>query len=173
MKEEKDAKLLIVGDGRFEEYKKLAKSLGIEEKVCFTGLKKNPFPYIGAADIYALTSYNEGFPNALVEAMTLGIPVISTNCLTGPAEILMKNYTGQPEVKEAVLEEYGILIPNMSPNKNLDASVIEDDEVRLAESILKLIEDKELYHNYVEKARIRSGQFNYETYVEQFRRMVG
>lgn len=171
-KREKGAKLIIVGDGSFEEYKKLAEDLRIGEDVFFTGVKKNPFPYIAAADIYVLTSYNEGFPNALTEAMTLGIPVIATNCLTGPAEILLKEYAGQPEVKEEVMAEYGILIPNMSPEKNLQADVIEEDEKKLADTILKLWNDKELYQKYVEKAKERSAHFNYETYVEQFRRMV-
>ena len=172
LKGEKDAKLLIVGDGSFEEYKKLAKELGIEENVCFTGLKKNPFPYIAEAHIYVLTSYNEGFPNALVEAMTLGVPVIATNCLTGPAEILLQEYTGQPEIEESIMAEYGILIPNMSPEKNLQSSVIEDDEKKLAETILKLWNDKELYQKYVEKAKERSAYFNYETYIEQFQKMM-
>lgn len=172
LKEENKAKLLIVGEGGFEEYKKLAKDLGIDKNVFFTGLKKNPFPYIALADIYVLTSYHEGFPNALVEAMTLGVPVIATNCLTGPAEILLKDYAGQPEIKDSTMEEYGILIPNMSPEKNLQPSVIEEDEKKLAETILKLWNNKELYQNYVEKARERSAQFHYEAYVEQFKNMM-
>ena len=172
VKEEKEAKLVIVGDGSFEEYKKLAKELGIEKNVFFTGLKKNPFPYIALADIYVLTSYNEGFPNALVEAMTLGVPVIATNCLTGPAEILLKDYAGQPETEKPIMAEYGILIPNMSPQKNLQSSVIEDDEKKLAKNILQLWKNKELYQKYVVKAKERSAQFNYETYVKQFKKMV-
>ena len=172
VKKEEKARLLIVGDGDFEEYKTLAKDLGIEKKVYFTGLKKNPFPYIEKAHMYVLTSYNEGFPNALVEAMALGIPVISTNCLTGPAEILMKEYTGQPEVKDILRAEYGILIPNMSPEKNLVSSVIEADERNLAKAILELWSDRELYHKYKEKAKARSAHFNYETYVEQIKSMA-
>ena len=124
------------------------------------------------ADIYVLTSYNEGFPNALVEAMTLGIPVIATNCLTGPAEILLKEYHGQPEVKDVFMAEYGILIPNMSPDKNLDSGIIEADEIKLADTILKLWRDKELYQKYVEKAKKRSAYFNYETYVKRFTGMT-
>ena len=172
LEEEKNAKLLIVGDGGFEEYKKLAKDLEIEKNVFFTGLKKNPFPYIALADIYVLTSYNEGFPNALVEAMTLGVPVIATNCLTGPAEILLQDYAGQPEIEDSIMAEYGVLIPNMSPEKNLQSSVIEEDEKKLAKVILKLWKNRELYRQYVEKAKKRSAQFNYETYVEQFKNMM-
>lgn len=171
-KQEKRAKLLIVGDGEFQEYKKLAKDLRIEENVHFTGLKKNPFPYLAQADMYVLTSYNEGFPNALVEAMTLGIPVIATNCLTGPAEILLQEYVGMPHIEESIMAEYGILIPNMSPKKNLQATVIEKDEKELAETILNLWKNQELYQKYVRKAKERSAYFNYETYVEQFISMM-
>ncbi len=171
-KEEKDAKLLIVGDGEFTEYKKLAEELKVSDKIYFTGLRKNPFPYIAAANMYVLTSYNEGFPNALVEAMTLGLPVVATNCLTGPAEIFEKDYQGQPEITETYMADYGILIPNMSSDKDLDFETIELDEIKLADTILRLWRDKELYQKYVKMAKLRSAHFNYETYVKQFRNMM-
>lgn len=153
-REENKARLMIIGDGEFTEYKKLAKELGIEEKVLFTGLKKNPYPYLKQADLYVLTSYHEGFPNALVEAMTLKIPVISTDCKTGPREILE--------------EKYGILINNMSPEKNLDPAVLEKEEEQLAELILQLWKDKERYQHYADMAEKRSEDFSFEAYRKQF-----
>ena len=87
-KEIPDAKLMIIGDGDFSEYEKLAEDLDLQSSVLFTGLQKNPFAYLKYADLYMMTSVTEGFPNSLVEAMAVGLPVMSVNCKTGPAEIL-------------------------------------------------------------------------------------
>ncbi len=64
------------------------RKLGIAEQVLFTGVQLNPFALLAKADVYALTSDSEGFPNALIEAMAVGLPCVSVNCKTGPAEIL-------------------------------------------------------------------------------------
>ena len=82
-------KLVILGDGPLKEnLKELSVSLGIEDKVIFLGFLANPFPIISAAKAFVLSSDFEGFGNVLVEAMALGVPVISTDCLSGPREIL-------------------------------------------------------------------------------------
>lgn len=151
-----DAKLMIIGEGGFEEYKALANKLGIGDDVYFTGMKKNPFPYLKQAKIYVLTSYREGFPNALIEAMSLGIPVIAADCPTGPGEILRKGDS-----------TYGILIPNMSPEKNLDASVLSEEEKGLAEEMKKMMTDREYYEEYRKASAIRARDFNNESYVER------
>lgn len=161
-KEVPDARLMIIGDGEFEEYRELAKALGIEEDVYFTGVKKNPFPYLHEAKVYVLTSYNEGFPNALVEAMALGIPAIATDCLTGPGEILQKGN-----------ESYGVLIPNMSPAKNLDPSEISEEEVRLSEEIKKMLTDKEHYEKYRKLSARRAGDFSNARYTELIKEWIG
>ena len=67
-----DTKLMIIGKGDFAPYKELAHGLGIDSEVYFTGLKKNPYPYLKKGALYVLTSYYEGFPNAMVEAMSMG-----------------------------------------------------------------------------------------------------
>lgn len=161
-KEIPDARLMIIGDGEFEEYKELAGGLGIAEDVYFTGVKKNPFPYLNKARVYVLTSYNEGFPNALIEAMALGIPAIATDCLTGPGEILRKED-----------QAYGILIPNMSPEKNLDASCISGEEMRLADEIKKMLTDKEYYETYKRASEERAKDFSNEYYVERMIQWIG
>ena len=63
--EEKDTRLAIIGDGNFAEYQRLAEKLSLKDKVFFTGLKKNPFPYLKESDIYILTSLSEDFPMPL------------------------------------------------------------------------------------------------------------
>lgn len=156
-----DARLMIIGDGDFEEYRELAKDLNVAESVYFTGVKRNPFPYLNAAQVYALTSYHEGFPNALIEAMALGVPVIATDCMTGPKEILQKGN-----------EVCGILIPNMSPNKNLNAGEISEEEERLAAQLERMMTDGEYRKGYEEAAVKRAYDFSNEYYVECIRELM-
>ncbi|MBU1642674.1 glycosyltransferase, partial [bacterium] len=88
-----DEKLLIVGDGsESESLKLLAKTLKIDQKVVFIGAVSNPYKYIKGAKFLVLCSLYEGFGNVLVEALILQTPVVSTNCQSGPKEIL-KHYT--------------------------------------------------------------------------------
>src|SRR5690606_41148696 len=72
-------KLVLVGTGELlEASKKLVKDLGIEDKVIFTGFKKNPYPYIKHAKLMVVSSDFEGFSIAILEALALGTPIIST-----------------------------------------------------------------------------------------------
>lgn len=81
--------LWILGKGAEEDsLRGLACSLGIQKRVCFLGFQKNPYVYLVKADVFVLSSIREGFPNALVEAMALGIPCVATNCTSGPGEII-------------------------------------------------------------------------------------
>ncbi len=82
-------KLVLVGTGELlEASKKLVKDLGIEDKVIFTGFKKNPYPYMKHAKLMVLSSDFEGLGLVILEALALGTPVISTDCPSGPSEIL-------------------------------------------------------------------------------------
>jgi len=153
-----DAKLLLIGEGGFEEYRVLAEELQVGDGVSFTGMKRNPFPYLAAAKLYVLTSYHEGFPNALIEAMALGVPVIATDCLTGPREILR----GEEEA-------YGILIANMSPEKNLQAAVITEEERLLAEEIKHMLGEEPYREAYRRAAVKRAGDFSDVSYTERLR----
>lgn len=150
-----DTKLMIIGQGEYAQYKELAAGLGIEDVVCFTGLKKNPYPYLKRSSLYVLTSYNEGFPNALVEAMALGVPAVATDCMTGPREILA--------------EKYGILVPNMSPDVDFSPQNITEEERMLAEKIIALLKDEEQMTHYREMARTRAGDYTTESYIANIR----
>lgn len=77
--------LVLIGDGElYEEYKNKYQS----NKIIFLGSKKNPYPYIKNAKATLLTSDSEGFPNVLIESLSLNTPIISSDCRTGPREIL-------------------------------------------------------------------------------------
>jgi glycosyltransferase involved in cell wall biosynthesis len=71
-----------------DELHKLASDLGVAEDFDMPGYKENPYPYLRRASVFVLSSRFEGFGNVLVEALFCGCPVVSTDCPSGPAEIL-------------------------------------------------------------------------------------
>jgi glycosyltransferase involved in cell wall biosynthesis len=85
-------RLLLMGEGPLlAELRAEAHRLGVAGDVQFLGWQDNPYPYMQRADAFVLSSNHEGFPSVLVEAMACGCPVISTDCPSGPAEILNPN----------------------------------------------------------------------------------
>jgi glycosyltransferase involved in cell wall biosynthesis len=94
-----EAKLMILGDGPLRsELHAIAASEGVAGQVLLVGFVRDPWPYYASADLFVLSSDYEGFPLALVEAMRSGMTVVSTNCPSGPREILGDG-------------EYGALVP--------------------------------------------------------------
>lgn len=86
---ELNAKLVILGEGPLRaELQALITKLNLDGRVLLPGFVINPYPWFRSADIFVLSSLWEGFGNVLVEAFECGLPVVSTNCPSGPAEIL-------------------------------------------------------------------------------------
>jgi len=87
--------LVIVGSGAEEQrLKALSIELKISNRVCFEGHKTNPYPYMKKADLFVLTSEHEGFPNVLLEANSLGTPVVAFACPGGITEIIEEGING-------------------------------------------------------------------------------
>lgn len=85
----RQARLVVLGEGKERPgLEALAAELGVAKDVNFVGFVANPYAYIARSDCFALSSRWEGWPNALVEALACGIPVVSTKCETGPADII-------------------------------------------------------------------------------------
>lgn len=165
-------KLMIIGDGDYSAYQKLAQELGIAEQVLFTGVQMNPFALLAKADVYALTSDSEGFPNALIEAMAVGLPCVSVNCKTGPAEILQNDYQQCAAQDKVYHADYGILTPVFYGGKNLDASMISQEEEIFAGELVELLLNQELMTSYRNKALYRANQFGVDAYVREIDRLI-
>ena len=89
LKTRKNARLLFLGEGTLEEQlQESARELGILDRVTFAGFAADPIPYYKHASLFVLSSAWEGFGNVIVEALEQGTPVVSTDCLSGPREIL-------------------------------------------------------------------------------------
>ena len=84
-----DARLMFLGQGDNETMlRNQADELGIAKKVIFAGFQIDPSPYYLSADLFALSSDYEGLPTVLIESLSFGLPVVSTDCPSGPSEIL-------------------------------------------------------------------------------------
>ncbi len=90
-----NVKLLIIGGGKLEsKLKRIAASLPAHLNIKFTGSEKNPFGYMRGAIAHILSSYNEGLPTVLIESAAVGTLNISSDCKSGPREILMDGRAG-------------------------------------------------------------------------------
>src|SRR5690606_19838676 len=89
------AHLVIIGEGRLRsELMALARSLGIDKDVWMPGFTDNPYAFMRLASVLVLSSVCEGLPNVLLEALACGCPIVSTDCPSGPSEILLKGKYG-------------------------------------------------------------------------------
>jgi glycosyltransferase involved in cell wall biosynthesis len=89
LRSERPARLVILGDGELRDpLLAHAQRLGIGDDVSLPGFASNPFAAMRAAGVFVLSSRFEGLPGALIQAMACGTPVISTDCPSGPREVL-------------------------------------------------------------------------------------
>jgi glycosyltransferase involved in cell wall biosynthesis len=96
LREKKNAHLMIIGEGEErQKIKELVNSSPFSADISLFGSSDNPFPYMAKADVFVLSSAWEGFPNVLVEALACGATIVSTNCHSGPSEILQDGKYGR------------------------------------------------------------------------------
>jgi glycosyltransferase involved in cell wall biosynthesis len=116
-------RLVILGEGRQRpELVDLASDLAVEEDVSLPGFVHNPYCYLSRSSLFVLSSRWEGSPNVLTESLALGIPVVSTDCRSGPREILQEGKYGPlvtPGDPDALAEAMGMTLDNPLPENIL------------------------------------------------------
>lgn len=140
------ARLVILGRGpEKRRLTDLVEQMRLSRHIVFLGFQKNPYQYMKHASVFVLSSLQEGFGNVIVEAMACGTPVISTNCPTGPGEIIenMKN---------------GILVP------------VKDAEA-LAEAILRILNNVNLAEKFSIEGKKRAEFFSVEKSVGEYEKV--
>ena len=137
------AKLYILGKGPLlNYYKEKTKMMGIEKSVVFAGFDKNPFKLMNKCDAFVLSSRHEGMPGVLIQAMACGAACVSTNCPTGPKELIKNGVNGLLVKMENSTELYKAL-------KNiLTDSELKNKLKRNAPIGLERFEEKEAIESY-------------------------
>lgn len=151
--------LYILGEGILkQELKELVYKLNLKDRVIFLGFDNNPYKYLSKADFFLFTSSFEGFPTVLIEALACGLPIISTDCLNGPREILDKDINNcLYHTKDKLnIVEYGILAPVNSKELFYDA-------------LLLIINDSSLKLKYEHNSYERSAYFSKEKSIESLK----
>jgi N-acetylgalactosamine-N,N'-diacetylbacillosaminyl-diphospho-undecaprenol 4-alpha-N-acetylgalactosaminyltransferase len=158
---DKSIELLLIGEGEeLENLKEYASSNKLEKRVHFLGRKENPFKYIRHANLFILASEGEGFPNVIVEAMICLTPVISTDCISGPREILAPNTDIDFQLKSHIeLAHNGILYPV-------------DNEESLKLAIETMLHDKVKQKEYISNGLEKSQAYALKKIIEQYKEVL-
>jgi len=127
-----DTQLLIIGEGELRPpLERLIRELNLNNKVFLIGKKQNPFKYLSHSKCFVFSSNYEGFPNGILEALACELPVISTDCKSGPRELLdIINSNGiEKNMLEPEYVDHGILVPlnNVDSLTKAMTAIIESD----------------------------------------------
>ena len=142
----KNVSLVILGSGELEEDLKTHCKKHSIKNVYFLGNVPNPYQYIKKSDLFILSSRREGAANVIIESMAIGTPVISTDCPSGPREIIKDN-------------QYGLLVPL-------------NNEKALTAAIDKMLTSPTLRKKYSKLGKERSGQYSIEKNVPLYEKII-
>jgi N-acetylgalactosamine-N,N'-diacetylbacillosaminyl-diphospho-undecaprenol 4-alpha-N-acetylgalactosaminyltransferase len=156
-----DCQLLIVGGGvEADNLKRQVKELQLEKHVIFTGYDANPARFMARSHCFVTATNVEGLPNVHLEALCLGLPIISTDCVSGPRELLAPKSNVNFSLKTGIeIAEYGIL----SPTKDVNG---------LITAMTRIYEDSALRTQYKYLGPKRAADFAKPQKIEQFVQML-
>ncbi|WP_319371124.1 glycosyltransferase [uncultured Ilyobacter sp.] len=164
--------LYIIGGGEKEsELIKLISDLGLQDRIFLLGKKENPYKYMRKADIFVLSSITEGFPNAMVEAMAVGLPILAVDCKSGPREILSESSIDK-KASEIELCEYGVIVPEVSKSLDYKSELIEECDYNISNGIIEFIKNPEMRKKYSRCSLQRAGEFTYNRFKENLMTII-
>lgn len=167
-----DTNLVIIGDGDSnvtQHLQNLIEELNIKKSVHLLGRRNNPYKYLVKSNVLALSSYYEGTPNVIVEAMCLETPIVSTYCTKGIIELMsLKNHS---ETNINIEVEAGIITPNIFKGKLLqipnDNKLIKE-EILFADALKKMLETNN-YKKQLQEHKIKLlGKFDINKITMQY-----
>lgn len=183
-----DARLVIGGRGPLFDYlNRLAEGLSLTTArldsdggemslpgadVLFLGYQPNPFRFLKNASVFALPSLYEGFPNILLEAMACRLPIVASDCRSGPREILAPDVPLEKSITYAFRSEYGILLPTLDTKQYSSGHDLTAEEKVWAESITELLLDEKLRVHYRRKSIERVTDFDIKNTINQWSDLI-
>lgn len=152
--------LIILGEGEERDtLLEVAQKEGIADVVDMLGFVENPYAYLKRADVFVLSSLWEGLPNALIEALIVGTPVIATDCPYGPREILAPDLNiDEKEVEKKMQGTYGMLVPT----GNVD---------EMQSSIVEMVKSEEVKEKYKAAGSSRAEDFGISYIVHEYKEL--
>jgi glycosyltransferase involved in cell wall biosynthesis len=170
-----NARLFILGDGTLKnELKDLINELNLNEKVFLLGVQENVFPFLKNSNCFIFSSLWEGLPIVLIEALSMNLPIISTDCKTGPREILCPELDLNNEIIYPYYCKYGILNQPFNDKllfRNLDEVTLNKSENILSDLMVKIIEDPVLRKKYSNGQRM-SEKFDEEEIMKDWEKLL-
>ncbi|WP_370391191.1 glycosyltransferase [uncultured Winogradskyella sp.] len=151
---------LILGGGELENYlNDQISTLDLVDSVTLKGVVKDVNSYFVKSQCFILSSFTEGFPNALLEAMASGLPCISTNCLSGPLELLNENEPISIENGDFYVGKYGVLVNN-------------DDHIGLSKALDYLHNNPQERERFSQLSLKRSKTYSLEQVYAKFKHFI-
>lgn len=180
-----DLKLIILGEGILKDYLvKFSEELGLKTfvwnkdrlssnyDVYFLGFQENPFKFIAKSKLFILSSLWEGFSNVIIEAMACGVPVVSSDCKSGPREILAPDSDFDYQTNEPEFARYGILMPVFNLKFKKVDEPLEKKENLWIETIKHLLEKNEIRQYYSRMAKQRAEDFRIEKIIQIWKEII-
>jgi len=148
-----NAKLIILGDGELKDkLQELIYKLNLQNNVFLLGAQKNPYKFLKNSNCFVFSSLWEGFGIVLIEALALNIPIISTDCLVGPREIICPELDIEEHIDYPYYGKYGILSKTFKINcNNVNEMIIKplsNEEIMFAKLMIEILENEDLRKKY-------------------------
>ena len=180
-----ELKLVILGDGELKSYLvTLSEKLGLKTyvwdrntisdsfDVYFLGFQKNPFKFIAKSKLFLFPSLWEGFGNVLIEAMACKVPVVSSDCKSGPREILAPDTNFEYQTEKPEFAKYGVLMPVFKVKFKGANEPLDEIEKMWVEVIGEFLQKKHLTQEYAHKAKERAKDFDIEKIVKDWKKII-
>ncbi len=170
-----DAKLFILGEGPLRrDLEDLISKLRLDKNVFLIGDQENVFPFLKNSDCFVFTSLWEGLPLVLIEALSMSIPVISTDCKTGPKEILCPELDLEEEPNYPYFGKYAILnqpFPKEYFFDTVEERPLSSLEENLAYLMIKMMKDPDLKKKY-SNGQVRAEEFDEHQIINQWNELL-
>lgn len=165
--------LIIIGEGELKsKLKDLAINLGLSDRIIFTGYIDSPHYLLDYAEVFVFPSIYEGLGNVLLEALSFNLPVVSTDCVAGPREILAPELDLSIRIDDIYYGEYGVLVPPLDYNNFESITDLTYTENLFADAVIELIENQNLRKRYVKNSSRVIEKFSKENIIKEWEILI-